>query len=97
MKKCMDRRHFIKATAAGGGGLEQCKLPAELLPIARRYTWSLPDSALTVIGMSARSALLENIEAAVNFAPLSDEERAALESVGRAWAESWGEHLGSAE
>jgi len=87
----------LAAMKVFGGGIIRSDLPEDLVPLARRYAWGVPGAALAVIGMGSEAELRDNIAAAINYAPLSEEERTALEPVGRAWAARWGLHFGAAE
>jgi aryl-alcohol dehydrogenase-like predicted oxidoreductase len=77
-----------------GGGSARAAMPAEHIALARRYAWSQPEGALAVLGMGSLAELRSNVEAAQNFKPLNDKERAQLEPIGRRLAGQWREHFG---
>lgn len=60
-------------TAAGGGAMRAGLEPTECL----RYVWSRPVST-AISGISSRSDLRQNVEAARAFQPMSDQEVAVL-------------------
>jgi uncharacterized protein len=62
--------------------------------LAFRYALSLPGVALNVIGVYSEKELKQNIEWARTFAPLTNEEKDDLGSIGRAAALKWGTRYG---
>ena len=78
----------------GGQKDGRCLMPAEHVPMALRYALSLPNVATAVVGMATKSELRQNLAWAKEFKPLTAEERAELEQVGRTLARQWGAHFG---
>ena len=79
----------------GGQRGQGCAMPKEHVPMAFRYALSLPNVATAVIGMQTKAELQQNLAWARAFKPLTDEERAKLEKIGREIAQQWGAHFGA--
>ncbi len=67
------------------------------LDLAFRYSLSLSGVSLNVIGVYTEEELIQNVERARGFSPLTEEEAAALESEGRGAAASWGPRYGEVQ
>jgi uncharacterized protein len=78
----------------GGSWGRSRKMPAEHVQDAFRYALSLPNVATAVIGMETTADLRQNVAWAHSFKPLTVDERAKLEKVGKALAAKWGPHYG---
>jgi predicted aldo/keto reductase-like oxidoreductase len=78
----------------GGQRGQRCYMPQEHVPMALRYALSLPNVATAVIGMATKEELQQNLKWARAFQPLTAEERAKLEKLGREMAAGWGAHFG---
>jgi aryl-alcohol dehydrogenase-like predicted oxidoreductase len=78
----------------GGQRRDGCYMPKEHVPMALRYALSLPNVATAVIGMATKEELRQNLAWARSFQPLTAEERAKLEKLGREMATGWGAHFG---
>ena len=76
-------------------GLSNRNMPIRYLDIAFRYALSLPRIACSIIGMSTRDELLENVKRARTFVPITRRELATLTPIGQAMAKTWGQHFGA--
>jgi len=70
------------------------KLPVEHHEQALRYALSLPNVSLAILGMKTLDELKRNVEWARNFKPMTPEEIAGLQDLGKQLAAQWKEHLG---
>jgi uncharacterized protein len=70
-------------------------MPEEHLHTAFRYALGLPAVACAVLGMATREELRQNVEWARSFAPLTEAEQRAAETIGRQLAAQWGAHFGA--
>ena len=61
------------------------------------YALGLPGVCTAVIGMFSEEELVQNLEWARRFTPLSAADGIALEALGRAVAAEWGPHYGAVE
>lgn len=61
---------------------------------ALHYALSLPGVAIAVVGMYSEAEVVENVAAARQYEPLSELDRAALETEGERLAASWKAHFG---
>ncbi len=77
------------------GDTKKANMPPAFHDLAFRYALSIPDLSLAVIGMKDREELLENLERARAFKPLTEAERRDLEVKGKAMAAEWGPHRGA--
>jgi len=69
-------------------------LGTEHLERALRYALGLPGVTAVNIGPHGSEELVENVEVACRFRPLSQAEQAELERLGRRLSAQWGEHFG---
>ena len=76
-----------------GGGIKTCKMPEELRQASFRFAQSVQGIALTVIGMSTRKELEQNVDWARNFKPMTAQEANDLRKRTVALAKEWGVHL----
>ena len=76
-------------------GLSNRNIPTKYLDIAFRYALSLPQVSCSIIGMSTRNELHQNVTRAINFTPISPRELVTLAPVGKALANNWGPHFGT--
>jgi aryl-alcohol dehydrogenase-like predicted oxidoreductase len=76
-----------------GGGIKECKMPAELRQASFRFAQSVPGVALTVIGMGTQKELEQNVLWAKDFRPMTVEEANELKAKTVALARKWGPHL----
>ena len=76
-------------------GLSNRNVPAQYLDIAFRYALSLPQVACSIIGMSTREELFQNIARARTFTPVTPRELATLTPIGKRLAKKWGTHFGA--
>ncbi len=76
-------------------GLSNRNIPTQYLDIAFRYALSLPQVACSIIGMSTRDELLQNVARARNFTPVTPRELAMLTPIGKTLANKWGTHFGT--
>ena len=80
--------------ASYGGPKAPPQLDAQYLELAVRYALGLPGVATVNIGVHDANQVRKNVRIAKNFRPLSAEEQALLEKVGRDLAKKWGPHFG---
>jgi predicted aldo/keto reductase-like oxidoreductase len=75
--------------------MSNSKLDAEHHDMAFRYALSQPGVACAVIGMATRDELLQNVERAKRFKPLTETEMAQILATGKQLAANWGAHYGA--
>lgn len=83
----------------GGAGLNYKRpgpahLDLQYIPQSLRYVLSLPDVASANLGCSSADQVRDNARMAREFVPLSADEAASLQTVGRRLAAEWGPYLG---
>jgi uncharacterized protein len=83
----------LAAMKVYGGGIQSCKMPADLRHASFRFAQSVKGVALTVIGMGSQQELEQNIEWAKSFRPMTPEEAQELKSKSVDLARQWGAHL----
>src|SRR5262249_40692123 len=83
----------LAAMKVYGGGIQACKMPADLRQASFRFAQSVAGVALTVIGMGSQKELEENIEWAKSFKSMTIEEMNELKEKTVALAKAWGVHL----
>ena len=69
-------------------------MPKEHYTNAIRYSLGLPGVTTINIGMGNRDEMLQAVEAVKNYTPLSESEKATLDTKGRRLAQEWGAHFG---
>lgn len=69
-------------------------MPPEYLPMAVRYTLSLPGVTTLNLGVRNKEQLRQNLAMVRAFQPLPPEEEKKLLAVGKELAEKWGPHFG---
>lgn len=79
---------------AAGGPNPGAEMGEAMMDLAVRYAMGLPDVATLVIGVHTIAQLRRNVELVAGYRPLSAEEQATLDKVGRQLAGKWGEHYG---
>ena len=72
-------------------------MPGEHLQMAVRYALDLPGAAIAVLGINNRQQLHQNIELAKAYKPLTEQERATLNEIGKTLAQKWGARFGKVE
>ncbi|MCA9264973.1 MAG: aldo/keto reductase [Planctomycetales bacterium] len=70
------------------------QMDSQWLELAVRYAMGLPGVATLVIGPHTLDQLRANVRMVKNYQPLTDEQQAELQTVGRQLAAQWGEHYG---
>lgn len=75
-------------------GLSHCRMPAEHLDDAFRYSLSHHEVACAAIGMATAGELADNLRRARSFSPLSLLEARRLREAGLVLARQWSDHLG---
>jgi aryl-alcohol dehydrogenase-like predicted oxidoreductase len=83
----------LAAMKVFGGGIKECKMPAELRQASFRFAQSVPGVALTVIGMGTQQELEQNVLWAKEFRPMTVDEANELKAKTVALAKKWGPHL----
>lgn len=68
----------------------------QYLDLAVRYALSVPGVAAVSIGAYHPHEIRQNAERVRNYRPLTEQEQAFLEKLGRQYAAQWGEHFGPA-
>jgi predicted aldo/keto reductase-like oxidoreductase len=79
---------------AAGGPNPGAEMTESMMELAVRYAMGLPGIGTLVIGVHTPAQLRRNAEWVRGYRPLSSEEHATLEKVGRQLAGKWGEHYG---
>jgi len=69
-------------------------MPKEHYINAIRYSLGLPGVTTITIGMGNRDEILQAVEAVKNYTPLSESEKAMLDTKGQRLAQEWGAHFG---
>jgi len=85
------------ATGSWGNPQALPRVGLENVELAIRYALSLPAVASANLGVHTVEQLRQDVEIVRRFQPLSAEEQAKLETVGRQLARQWGEHFGPVE
>jgi aryl-alcohol dehydrogenase-like predicted oxidoreductase len=83
----------LAAMKVFGGGIQQCKMPADLLQASFRFAQSVKGVALTVIGMGTEKELEQNVGWAKTFKPMTAADADELKEKTVALAKQWGPHL----
>jgi aryl-alcohol dehydrogenase-like predicted oxidoreductase len=83
----------LAAMKVFGGGIQACRMPAELRHASFRFAQSVKGVALTVIGMGTLKELEQNVQWAKEFKPMMAEEANELKAKTVALAKQWGAHL----
>jgi aryl-alcohol dehydrogenase-like predicted oxidoreductase len=76
-----------------GGGIQACKMPADLRQASFRFAQSVPGVVLTVIGIGSVKELEQNVDWARTFKPMRAAEAGELKSKTVSLAKKWGAHL----
>ena len=76
-------------------GLSNRNMPTQYLDLAFRYALSLPHIACSIIEMSTREELLQNVARAKHYTPITPRELATLAPIGQSLAKKWGPHFGT--
>jgi uncharacterized protein len=77
-----------------GNSLSNTMMPNEHRALAFRYALSQPHVVCACIGMATSEELRRNVAWAKSFTPLTKEERASLDTIGRKLAQEWKTHFG---
>ncbi len=77
-----------------GNNQHNSKLPAEHHQLALRYALSLPGVSCAVVGMKTVEEVQRNVDWIKQYAPLNEQERAQLDTLGKTIAAAWKDHLG---
>jgi predicted aldo/keto reductase-like oxidoreductase len=88
-----EKKIGLAAMKVFGGGIQQCKMPADLREASFRFAQSVKGVALTVIGMGSEQELEQNVQWAKDFKPMTVEEANELKKKTVALAKEWGPHL----
>ncbi len=88
-----EKKIGLVAMKVFGGGIQACKMPADLREASFRFAQSVQGVALTVIGMGSEKELEQNVQWAKEFKPMTAEEAAELKKKTVAVAKEWGPHL----
>jgi aryl-alcohol dehydrogenase-like predicted oxidoreductase len=88
-----EKKIGLAAMKVFGGGIQACKMPADLLEASFRFAQSVKGVALTVIGMGSEKELEQNVQWAKEFKPMTAEEANELKQKTVALAKQWGAHL----
>jgi predicted aldo/keto reductase-like oxidoreductase len=83
----------LAAMKVFGGGIKECKMPAELREASFRFAQSVKGVTLTVIGMGSDKELEQNVEWAKTFKPMTADEANELKKKTVEVAKQWGAHL----
>jgi predicted aldo/keto reductase-like oxidoreductase len=80
------------------GSYENPKAPPELglehLPLAVRYALGTPGVATVNLGVHNKEQVRQNVEMVRKFKPLTAEEQARIQTLGKELAQKWGDHFG---
>ena len=80
--------------SAYGGPKSPPQIDEKYVELAIRYALGLPGVAAVNLGVHDPQQVRTNVQIVKNFRPLSAEEQARLEKVGRQLAVEWGPHFG---
>jgi aryl-alcohol dehydrogenase-like predicted oxidoreductase len=83
----------LAAMKVFGGGIQSCKMPADLLEASFRFAQSVAGVSLAVIGMGTSRELEQNVKWARTYEPMTAAEADALKKKTVALARQWGAHL----
>ncbi len=77
-----------------GSSEHNSKLPAEHHQLALKYALAIPGISCAVIGMKTMEELQRNVDWIKQITPITEQERAQLDGLGKTMAAAWKDHLG---
>jgi aryl-alcohol dehydrogenase-like predicted oxidoreductase len=88
-----EKKIGLAAMKVFAGGIQACKMPADLREASFRFAQSVNGVALTVIGMGSEQELEQNVQWAKDFKLMTAAEANELKTKTVALAKEWGPHL----